>query len=173
MSSQKESSPLMIDKGPNLCEKCRSNEIREYANFSIHPESCRLIAFVGFWVMSAVAATVTYLKVDPWPYSYDNPIHKEFGFTNICINWDFVPSMYITAVLYVFVEMPILIYCITFWVRTLEECNNGKLPVIYFRFCTFVTVVECLGFSLFRMVFVIRSTEWYHITYMNILGGLM
>jgi hypothetical protein len=119
--------------------------------------------------MSAVAATITYLTVDPWPYSYDNPIYKEFGFTNICVNWDFIPSMYITAVLYIFAEMPILIYCITFWVRTLEECNNGKLPKTYFRFCTFVTVIECLGFSLFRMVFVIRSTEWYEIIYMKFL----
>ena len=50
--------------------------------FSINHEHCRLLGYVGFWLMAAQAILVT--KAMGVPVDENTPLYKAFGYNNIC-----------------------------------------------------------------------------------------
>jgi len=125
--------------------------------FHIHPETIRVVAYVNFWIMTGLAMILTRVLVYPYPYDVDNPLKQTFGYTNICINWDYAPVLFIIAMVYPFVEIPLLTYVAVFWARLYQDHLRGQTD--YFYFGTVASAIEFILFMWFRMVFVVRAID--------------
>jgi len=135
------------------------SSVNRNLEFTIHPETIRLIAYINFWLMVGLAAIVTRLGVFPYPYDVENPLFNTFGYSNICINWDYSPSIYITSLIYITVEFPLLLYVAMFWLRLLQEYYANDITHTTFVICSVLSVIEFLLIFIFRMAFVSRVSE--------------
>jgi hypothetical protein len=124
---------------------------------SIHPEKFRVAAYLAFWGMVLIAYIITNSLV-PTILLENSALIRTFGYNNICLNWDYAPSLWISALLYPAVEIPLLTYVFLNWLRqkkTLED-ERGATPKVFYLL-TFMTIIEFVLFAWFRMIFVNRG----------------
>lgn len=145
----------VVDLKPKPDEQ-RDDEIK----VTFHPEMFRIISYVMFWIMVAQAAFITRITVKPYPYDDpENPLKKTFGYVNICVNWDYNPSLWITAMVYIPVELPLLCYIFLSWVRVYRDYRASVIRRDYYIALTVMNAVEFVLCTLFRMIFVIHAFD--------------
>ncbi len=124
----------------------------EQGHWIIDPEFFRLIGYVSFWFMMGVSMLVTKMYVTiPSP----NPLELIFGYTNICIYFDYDPSRVIAAMIYPLVEYSMVAYVATNW-YTARHVFQRHSSWLYQMF-TFATVLEIIFTAWFRLVFVMSA----------------
>lgn len=123
----------------------------EQGNWVIDPEFFRFVGYVNFWIMVAISIIVTKATVViPSP----NPLEEIFGYTNICIYFDYDPARVVASMLYPLVEFSLVLYVVTNWYAAKDTFRcQGEYAYIIFSLATFVEVV---AIAWFRMVFVVR-----------------
>jgi hypothetical protein len=102
--------------------------------------------------MMILCIIVTSTSVDvPDP----NPLELTFGYTNICLYFDYDPPRIIAAMIYPIVEYSMVLYVATNW-YVAKEAFKRRGEVTYTIF-TIATVIEIVLIAWFRLVFVIRA----------------
>eukprot|EP00928_Gymnodinium_smaydae_P087452 TRINITY_DN71713_c0_g1_i1.p1 TRINITY_DN71713_c0_g1~~TRINITY_DN71713_c0_g1_i1.p1 ORF type:complete len:274 (+),score=24.68 TRINITY_DN71713_c0_g1_i1:128-949(+) len=121
--------------------------------FTIHPETMRIVAYLGFWSMVLLAIIVHSVHVDIDMNA--TPLVKTFGYNNICIFWDFSPSREIAAMYYPLVEYPLVAYVLLTFLQYKASVEKGLVPIWFYRFSAVIMSVQLVLFAWFRMIFVI------------------
>ena len=92
----------------------------------------------------------------------DTPLTRTFGYNNVCVYWDYTPSRELTALIYPFVEFPLIAYAVVDYIQIYRDYKLDKeLPSWFFKLATGLLPIKILLLSWFRMVFVneaFRST---------------
>ena len=125
---------------------------------AFNPETLRIIAYLAFWIMAGTAKVVTDLTVDEDKIT-NSSLVATFGYNNICVYWDYVPPMYITAMIYPAVEFPLLCYVGLNWLRTRRSYLVEHVSATHYYISTVLSVIQFVLFSWFRMIFVVRAFE--------------
>jgi len=129
------------------------------AALKINHESVRLAAYIGFWVMAAEAIGVTnfFVKSKPDWDATKTPLYTQFGYNNICINWDYSPAKELTAMVYPIFELPLLAYLVLGHAHV--YVNQHKVTPAFWRFCKLTLPLEIVLMVWFRMIFVIDAFD--------------
>jgi len=77
-----------------------------------------------------------------------------FGFTNVCVFWDYSPAREIVAMYFPFFEYSFAIYVFLDFIYVMLSFKRGEIPSWYFTIVKIVTPVICLFIIWFRMIFV-------------------
>lgn len=123
--------------------------------FELDPELFRLISYVSFWIMMLLSGVITQLTVDvPTP----NPLEKTFGYSNICLYFDYDPPRIVAAMYYPIVEYSMVMYIVLNWmsVRRVFDMTKKNERMAYRAF-SIMSAIEIIFIAWFRMVFVIRA----------------
>ncbi len=64
---------------------------QEVLLFRINPEYIRILAYINFWIMILFSIIITKVFVDP-ELLINNPLDQTFGYSNICLSFDFPPA---------------------------------------------------------------------------------
>lgn len=144
-------------------------------SFEIQPEFLRMVTYGMFWFMVGCAMLFHRFLVLPkgaesctagetclFPVDMeDTPLTRAFGYNNVCINWDYSPSRELTAMIYPFVEYPLIAYVVVDHIQIYRDHLEKELPSWFFKLSTFLLPIKILLLSQFRMIFVneaFRST---------------
>ena len=145
-------------------------------SFNVQPESLRMMTYGMFWLMVGCAVLFHHTLVLPkgaeacqagetclFPVNMsDTPLTRTFGYNNVCIYWDYTPSRELTALIYPFVEFPLIAYAVVDYIQIYRDYKLDKeLPSWFFKLATGLLPIKILLLSWFRMVFVneaFRST---------------
>jgi hypothetical protein len=167
-ASRKASDTVLPDVVPTAeckCVNCNCAKLPSGVNpeeidesIEINPETLRVMTYINFYLMVILAIAITKYFV-PQELLDDSPLVRALGYNNICIFWDYNPSMWIIAMVYPFVEIPLLLYIVLNWLRQREDFKNGRtnVPYWYYHVITVTTGLELVLFSWFRMIFVNRA----------------
>eukprot|EP01127_Copromyxa_protea_P004500 TRINITY_DN14357_c0_g1_i1.p1 TRINITY_DN14357_c0_g1~~TRINITY_DN14357_c0_g1_i1.p1 ORF type:complete len:302 (+),score=22.93 TRINITY_DN14357_c0_g1_i1:15-920(+) len=79
------------------------------ASLAIHPETLRIVAYILFWMMVALAMTLSHLLLKPGTLE-GSPLMMVMGYNNICVYWDYPEVETYVAMFYPFVEIPLVAY---------------------------------------------------------------
>jgi hypothetical protein len=82
-----------------------------------------------------------------------------FGYNNVCINWDYTPSRELTAMIYPFVEYPLIAYAVLDYIQIYRDYLDKELPSWFFKLATGALPIKILLLSWFRMIFVFDSFQ--------------
>lgn len=120
----------------------------------IDPEMFRCIGYVCFWSMMIISIATTKLTVDvPDP----NPLELTFGYTNICLYFDYDPPRIVAAMIYPAVEYNMALYVATNW-YVAESAFRRHSQFAHSVF-TVASMVELVLIAWFRLVFVVRAFD--------------
>ncbi len=141
---------------PEVKEKSNSTGTNHHGKgeLIIDPEFFRFLGYLSFWFMIIVSVIVTSATVDvPDP----NPLELTFGYTNICLYFDYDPPRIVAAMIYPMVEYSMVLYVLTNWyiARTTFQRHGKTIYTIF----TVATCVEVVLIAWFRLVFVVRAFE--------------
>jgi len=129
------------------------------SNFVVtyNAETLRMIAYVNFWIMvgSAILATKLFVHVD----LSDTPLIKTFGYNNICVYWDYEPARTMIAMIYPFVEIPLVFYLFNKSIKWKMLHSAGYLPTPLYILTLINTIIEVLLGLMFRMIFVVEAFQ--------------
>jgi len=82
-----------------------------------------------------------------------------FGFSNVCVNWDYSPVREIIGMYFPLFEYSLAIYVFLDFINTMLAYKRGELPKWYYSLVKFVTPFTCLFIAWFRMIFVFIAYE--------------
>jgi hypothetical protein len=82
-----------------------------------------------------------------------------FGFTNVCVYWDYEPARQIVAMYFPLFEYSLGIYVFLDFINTMLAYKRGELPTWYWYFVKAVTPFTILFIAWFRMIFVFVAYE--------------
>ena len=122
---------------------------------TIHPETMRVAAYLGFWSMVLLAIIVTSVAVDVDMNT--TPLIETFGYNNICIYWDYSPAREIAAMFYPIVEYPLVAYVVLTFLQYKASVEKGLVPTWFYRLSMVIMSVQLVLFAWFRMIFVIEA----------------
>jgi hypothetical protein len=143
----------------NIEDQSHQTPKRNVLLFHINPEYIRIVAYVNFWLMILFSVIVTKVFVDP-ELLIDNPLDQTFGYSNICLFFDFPPSRVATAIVYPFVEIPLLLYIVLNYLRTREMyLEQHRIRKWEYLLCSLFFPVSFILTMYFRMVFVVEAFE--------------
>lgn len=94
--------------------------------FEIHPESLRQLAYIGFWIMAALAHVFSAVFVPEGMIEHSHLLDV-FGFNNICVYWDYRPSREWIGMMYPFVEIFFLSYIVLDFVHLRLACKSHSI----------------------------------------------
>jgi hypothetical protein len=140
---------------------------------SIHPETVRQVQYVNFYFMVAFAALISWREVfvdgkdkdgkmvvgSGLARLHNSDLIRAFGYNNICIFWDYDPATWMTAMIYPFVDLPMLSYVALNWLRQKRDCDRRLISTELFNVMTFLHAIEFLLLMWFRMIFVNKAFE--------------
>lgn len=140
-------------------------------SFEIQPEFLRMVTYGMFWFMVGCAMLFHRFLVLPkgadsctagetclFPVDMkDTPLTRAFGYNNVCINWDYSPSRELTAMIYPFVEYPLIAYAVLDYIQIYRDYLDKELPSWFFKLATGALPIKILLLSWFRMIFVFDS----------------
>jgi len=126
--------------------------------FTVHPELFRILAYAGFWSMSALATAITNALIKDIRVDWDNTdLIKTFGFNNICSNWDYPPAREITAMYYPLVEYPLQFYLLLTFLQVRQSATQRLIPPWLYYLIVVMMAVQFVLVSWFRMIFVVYA----------------
>lgn len=161
---------------PNTEHTGASNEQqhqrRRTTTFTFQVEKYRLIAYVFFWCMCFIAMAITQSAVapnlgpcpltegaDPTYGLHCSVLVQNFGFNNICVNWDYSPSREITALVYPAFEYGLIFYLVLNFLQIMNDYHNDEVGPIFFRLAHVLFWIKIVLVSWFRMIFVCTVTQ--------------
>uniref|UniRef100_A0A0G4GFG6 Uncharacterized protein n=1 Tax=Chromera velia CCMP2878 TaxID=1169474 RepID=A0A0G4GFG6_9ALVE len=123
----------------------------------ITPERWRVAFYSSFILLFGLCVGLTkrYVHID----DTDNPIYHVFGYTNVCINFDFPPSSYVAPGIWPFVMMCGVIYQATCMLRNWTAWKDGKLSSCEYYVLACMHVYVILSFFAFSICFAVGPTE--------------
>jgi hypothetical protein len=124
----------------------------------VHPETLRLVTYGLFWVM-VVSAVIFFNTLVTGVDLTDTPLVRMFGYNNVCIFWDYTPSRELTAMIYPFVEYPLITYIVLSFVQIHRDYIAGDLPGWFYKYCQITLPVQIVLMAWFRMIFVVQAFE--------------
>jgi len=173
----------------NVEEAVEDEENDEAAiKFTVSPESWRFFAYLMFWLMSIIAITVSNLFVKPYlakgpedgstcgPFKRNNPdfgvfpgegfnfpdqthLVEEFGYNNICSNWDYSPSREVIATFYPLFEYSLIVYLCLDYLATAIANKRGEIKPWFYRLSQIIFPICIFLCSQFRMIFIYLAYE--------------
>ena len=131
------------------------------SRFAINHETVRLVGYVGFWIMAVQAISVTnyFVKSAPDWDPTKTPLYTQFGYNNICINWDYSPAKESTAMIYPIFELPMLMYIVLGHLHVYANYVAGRVSGSFWTVCKLTLPLEIVLMAWFRMIFVSHSAE--------------
>lgn len=129
--------------------------VAKEGGLKFHPELLRLVAYGMFWVMVLVAMFVT-LVVMQKDLTH-TPLIEMFGYNNICIFWDYSPAREVAALIYAFVEVPLVGYLFLNFLSIRESWQAGNLSSAMYWVSVVAIPTQMVLCLLFRMIFVIEA----------------
>lgn len=140
--------------------------------YQVKVEKYRLIAYIGFWFMCFLAMIVTKFAVapnlGPCPKTegaeptyglHCSVLVENFGFNNICVNWDYSPSREVTALVYPVFEYTLLIYIVLNYLQIKNDFDNNKVGSGILKSANVLFWVKVVLVAWFRMIFVCTVTQ--------------
>jgi hypothetical protein len=85
-----------------------------------------------------------------------------FGFTNVCVYWDYEPARQIVAMYFPLFEYSLAIYVFLDFINTMLTYKRGELPEWYWTLVKCVTPFNILLIAWFRMIFVFVAYNQPH-----------
>jgi len=85
-----------------------------------------------------------------------------FGFTNVCVYWDYEPARQIVAMYFPLFEYSLAIYVFLDFINTMLSYKRGELPEWYWTLVKCVTPFNILLIAWFRMIFVFVAYNQPH-----------
>lgn len=82
-----------------------------------------------------------------------------FGFTNVCVYWDYYPAREIIGMYFPLFEYSLFIYVFIDFIYVMLAFRRGEVPSWYFKMVKVVTPITCLLIIWFRMIFVFVAYE--------------
>jgi len=86
-----------------------------------------------------------------------------FGFTNVCVYWDYEPSRQLVAMYFPLFEYSLAIYVFLDFINTMLAYKRGELPEWYWSLVRIVTLPTIILIAWFRMIFVFVAYEEPHL----------
>jgi len=86
-------------------------------------------------------------------------LQELFGFSNICVNWDYSPSRELTAMVYPSFEYLLLLYLVFDFMATALAWQRGELARWFWYFSKVAFAVNLFLTAQFRMIFVCIAYE--------------
>ena len=160
--------------------------VQAAVTFTVATETLRLVTYAMFWLMVGCAILFHNTLVLPkgaeaceagdasclFPVNMANtPLVRMFGYNNVCINWDYTPSRELTAMIYPFVEYPLIAYAVLDYIQIYRDYLDKELPSWFFKLATGALPIKILLLSWFRMVFVneaFRSTVYHTLPFQGL-----
>ena len=148
--------------------------VQAAVTFTVATETLRLVTYAMFWLMVGCAILFHNTLVLPkgaeaceagdasclFPVNMANtPLVRMFGYNNVCINWDYTPSRELTAMIYPFVEYPLIAYAVLDYIQIYRDYLDKELPSWFFKLATGALPIKILLLSWFRMIFVFDSFQ--------------
>jgi len=164
--------PAVLDASDKIASDRRTKRsVQEAVTFDVQPEFLRMVTYAMFWLMVGCAILFHNTLVLPkgaeacqagesclFPVDMSNtPLVRMFGYNNVCINWDYTPSRELTAMIYPFVEYPLIAYAVLDYVQIYRDYQDKDLPSWFFKLATGILPIKILLLSWFRMIFVFES----------------
>ena len=164
---------------------------QEAFTFTLQPETLRMITYGMFYFMVGCAMLFHRFLVLPkgaesctagetclFPVDMeDTPLTRAFGYNNVCINWDYSPSRELTALIYPFVEYPLIAYVVLDYIQIYRDYKyDGQLPSWFFKLATGLLPIKILLLAWFRMIFVneaFRSTVYHTLPFQGLQVALI
>jgi hypothetical protein len=86
-------------------------------------------------------------------------LQENFGFSNICTNWDYSPARELTAMVYPVFEYPLIVYLCFDFLATALAYKRGELTEWFWKLSKITFPVCVILCSKFRMIFVCIAYE--------------
>lgn len=138
--------------------KASDLKLKSSSQIEVHPESFRALGYIFFYVMVALAKLVTTVAVDE--DLSNSALIDNFGYNNICINWDYSPSRELMAMFYPCVELSFLAYLLSAHFQVWNGYKQGSLSRMFFLVDRYLLIVQIILLSWVRMIFVIIADEF-------------
>lgn len=136
----------------------KPNAGSDLITFKFNVETLRVIAYCNFWFMVIFAIIVTKISV-PEEKITNSALVGMFGYNNICVYWDYSPSRELTALVYVFVEIPLLLYVFCNGLRAHHAFLQGRVSSTYHKAAIILLPAMIIILAWFRMIFVVIAFE--------------
>ena len=164
--------PAVRDAADEIASARREKRsVQAAITFNLQPEFLRMVTYVMFWFMVGCSILFHKTLVLPkgaeacqtgesclFPVDMSNtPLTRTLGYNNICINWDYTPSRELTAMIYPFVEYPLIAYAVIDYVQIYRDYLDKDLPSWFFKLATGVLPIKILLLAWFRMIFVFEA----------------
>jgi|GEM_PF-5597249 len=147
---------MILSSGPFPFRK-KPKSLESLSTFTIHPETFRIISYIGFWLMVVVGAILTFLYVPNEEISHSQLV-KTFGYNNICILFDYPPSVYWTAQMLNYLQFTFFLYLFLIWLRNYKAYQQEIVSYSFFCFSSVSTIIEAILLSGFHMIFLINPS---------------
>lgn len=86
-------------------------------------------------------------------------LEELFGYSNVCVYWDYEPARQIIAMYFPLFEYSFVIYIFLDFINTMLAYKRGELPEWYWSLVKIVTPVTILFIAWFRMIFICLAYE--------------
>jgi len=136
---------------------------------TIQVEKLRLISYFGFWGFVAFSVIVSKITVFPYMSCVIDGVDKfgtdctdlkrVFGFNNICINWDYAPSVQLTGMVYPIFEYSFLLYILLDYCQIKNDMLNGIFPAQKAKLMKTMFWIKVVLVAWFRMIFICKVTD--------------
>ena len=118
--------------------------VQAAVTFTVATETLRLVTYAMFWLMVGCAILFHNTLVLPkgaeaceagdasclFPVDMANtPLVRMLGYNNVCINWDYTPSRELTAMIYPFVEYPLIAYAVLDYIQITAITSTKSCPL--------------------------------------------
>lgn len=87
-------------------------------------------------------------------FSTQSHLTEYFGFSNICINWDYSPSRELTSLYFPLFEYSLIVYLVLDFVNTKLVYIRGEIPAWFFKLSRAMTIAAIIFSACFRQIFV-------------------
>jgi len=121
--------------------------------FVTHVETYRIVAYTTFWIMMLIVFCISTLYVNPSNIQ-SSTLKQTFGFNNICIYFDFQPSLTFAAMFWVIPEAAFNLYIIFNFLTFYFLYKSSKLPRWQLIVTMISSPIQLTAISVFRLVFV-------------------
>eukprot|EP00301_Raphidiophrys_heterophryoidea_P002631 c11226_g1_i1.p1 GENE.c11226_g1_i1~~c11226_g1_i1.p1 ORF type:complete len:275 (+),score=86.99 c11226_g1_i1:236-1060(+) len=125
------------------------DEPRQHFSWEFSPERVRLVVYALFAVIVGLGFLLTVGFATHADLDH-TALDETFGYSNVCLYFDFPPATYIMPTLWVFMILLAAVYLFGFWVRIKLANQAGEVSDKTMRTITSMCVFECtaLAFSI-------------------------